>query len=214
MAESKNLVTRIYDKMCEMLDKMEAHPELVTDDDRAKLDKLYARLCRTLGISEHSQWRVEWKLDKWADTARKLAGFDPDETLCEAQNIILDSGANEMLKLISGTGGSAFNAANSNIYVGTDDTPESAAQSGVLATGSNRAYAAMDTGYPVVNGRQVIYRASFGDTSANFAWKEAAIVNGTGANAIAMNRKVANLGTKVSGTWTLQITISLTSAAT
>lgn len=213
MGTNSKLSNCIYEKMCKLLDEMKNNPEAVSEDDKNKLDKLYSRLCKTMGISEHSQWRVEWKLDKWADTARKIAGFAPDETLCEAQNIILDSGANEMLKLIAGIGGTAFNAANANIYVGTDDTPENASQVGVLATGSNRAFAAMDTGYPVVNNRQVIYRASFGDTSANFAWKEAAIVNGTGANAIAMNRKVANLGTKASGTWTLQITISLTSAA-
>lgn len=209
--DKKNLATQIYEKMKAYLDTMQEHPEMVTEDDTNRLNDLYSRLCKTLGISEHSQWRVEWRLEKWADTARKLSGFAPDEVLCDVQNIVLDNGANEMLKLITGTGGTAYNAANSYIYVGTDTTPENASQSGVLATGSNRAYAAMDTGYPVVNGRQMVYRASFGDTAANFEWNEASIVNGTGANAIAMNRKVASLGRKTTGTWTLQITVSLTS---
>lgn len=211
--KGNKLSNTVYKKMRDLLDKMSEHPELVTDDDRSALEKLYSLLCKTLGISEHSQWCVEWRVEKWADTARKLAGYAPDDVAFEAQNIILDSGANEMLKIISGTGGTPYNAENSFIYVGTDDTPENAAQSGILATGNNRAYAALDTGYPVVNGRQVIYRASFGDTSANFPWREASIINGTGPNAIAMNRKVTSLGTKVSGTWTLQITISLTSVA-
>lgn len=207
----KNLTTRIYEEMRDYLAAMQEHPEMVTEEDTQRLNDLYSQLCKTMGISEHSQWRVEWQLDKWLCTADKEAGKVPDETLYDSQNIVLDLGATEMLNLIAGVGGTAYNSANAYIYVGTDTTPENASQSGVLATGSNRAFAAMDTGYPVVNGRQMIYRASFGDTSANFAWNEASIVNGTGANAIAMNRKVSSMGTKNSGTWTLQITVSLTS---
>lgn len=207
----KNVFSYLYNKMDNLLDEMSKRPDKVTDEDVKRLETLYSKLCRTLGISEHSQWRVEWKVEKWMDTARKLAGFAPDEIACEAQNIILDGGATEMLKLITGTGGSAFSAANSYIYIGTDSTAENAAQTGVIAQGANRAYAPMDTGFPTVNGRQMVFRASFGDDAANFAWNEAAITNGTGANAIAMNRKVAALGTKTTGTWTLQITISLTS---
>lgn len=212
MEHKKNLTTKIYEKMCECLDSMKNDPDSVTEEDREKLNSLYSRLCKAMGISEHSQWRVEWQLEKWADTAHKLSGMAPDEVLYDAQNIVLDTGANEMLNLIAGTGGTAYNSANAYIYVGNNDTPENASQTGILATGSNRAYSAMDTGYPVVNARQMIYRASFGDTSANFAWNEAAIVNGTGANAVSMNRKVSNMGTKSTGTWTLQITVSLTSA--
>lgn len=207
----ENISTQIYKKMCECLDAMKNNPDSVTEKDRKYLERLYSLLCKTLGISEHSQWRVTWQLEKWADTARKLAGLEPDDILLDTQNIILDTGANEMLQLIAGTGGTAYNATNAYIYVGTSNTPENASQSGILATGVNRAFAAMDTGYPVVTGRQAIYRASFGDTSANFAWNEAAIVNGTGANAVAMNRKVSEMGTKSTGTWTLQLTVSLTS---
>lgn len=207
----KNVFSYIHDKMDKLLDEMGKNPENLTDDDVNKLESLYSKLCYTLGISEHSQWRVEWKVEKWLDTAKKLAGFAPDEVCCEAQNIILDGGATEMLKLITGTGGDAYSAANSYIYVGSNSTAENAAQTGVIATGSNVAYAPMDTGYPTVNNRQMVFRASFGDDAANFAWNEASITNGTGANAVAMNRKVTSLGTKTTGTWTIQITISLTS---
>lgn len=206
------LTSILYQKMNDLLDELEKRPDAITADDTKHMENLYSKLCRCLGISEHSQWRVEWKVEKWFDTARKLAGLEPDEIVYDTQNIILDTGANEMLKLISGTGGTEFNAVNSIIYVGNDSTAENASQTGVIATGANRAYAKMDSGYPVVNGRQMIYRASFGDTSANFQWNEASIMNGTGVNAVAMNRKVANLGTKNTGTWSIQITISLASA--
>ena len=119
--------------------------------------------------------------------------------------------ADEMLKLIGGVAGAtAYSAANAKIYVGSDSTAEAASQTGVIAT-TNKAYAGMDSGYPSVSGRTIVFRASFDDASANFAWNEAAITNGSGAGAIAMNRKVSALGTKTTGTWTLQLTISLTS---
>lgn len=199
-------------KVNSILDDMKNNPDKVTESDRNALEKLYSSLCKAMGISEHSQWRVEWRVDKWFDTARKIAGFAPDETAVETQNIILDTGANEMLKLITGTGGTAFSAANSYLYVGTDSTAENAAQTGIIATGNNRAYATLDSGYPTVTGRQMVYRASFGDDQANFAWNEASIANGIGTNAVSMNRKVSSLGTKTTGTWTLQISISLTSS--
>lgn len=211
MADNK-LSEIMYNKMTDVLDNMRKNPNSVTEHDRSMLEKLYSSLCKGLGISEHSQWRVEWKVEKWIDTARKIAGFEPDEVVCDTQNIILDVGANEMLKLISGTGGTAFSSANSVIWVGTDSSTENAAQTGVLATGSNRAYANIDSGYPTVSGRQLVYRASFGPDEANFAWNEASIANGTGTNSISMNRKVSALGTKTTGTWTIQITISLVSA--
>lgn len=205
-------INALYNKMSAILDKMAEHPETVTEEEQDKLGKLYSLICKTLGISEHSQWRCTWEVFKWAETARKLAGFACDDYACETQNIILDVGANEILRVIAGTGGQAYDANNAYIYVGTDTTREAADQTGIIATGVNRAYAGMDIGYPVVNGRQAIYRGSFGDNSANFKWQESSIVNGTGTNAVAMNRKVANLGEKVTGTWTLQITLSIVSA--
>lgn len=213
MNGNSNVFDSIFGKMNNLLTAMQNNPDNVTETDRNNLENLYSKLCKTLGISEHSQWRVEWKVEKWHDTAKKLAGFAPDEIAMESQNIILDVGATEMLKLITGTGGTAYSNANAYLYVGTDTTPENAAQGGVIATGANRAYAAMDTGYPTVNGRQMVFRASFGDTEANFAWNEASIANGNGTSAVAMNRKVSSLGTKTTGTWSLQITVSLTSNA-
>lgn len=206
-----NLSKILYSKVNDVLDNMKKNPDSITEEDMSMLKKLYSNLCKTMGFSEHSQWKVTWRVDKWFDTARKLAGFEPDEVVLETQNIILDSGANEMLKLIAGIGGTAYSSANSYIYVGTDSTAENAAQNGVLATGANRAYAKVDSGFPNVEGRTLTYQASFGDEVANFEWNEASIVNGTGPNAIAMNRKVKSLGTKTTGTWMLRIDITLTS---
>lgn len=202
----------LFKKVSGLLDKMAEHPEFVDENDEKNLNRMYSQICKTLGISEHSQWRVEWRVEKWLDTAKKIAGFAPDEVCIDTQNIILDVGANEIMKVLAGTGGTPYDASNAYIYVGTDSSRESADQTGLIATGVNRAYAAMDIGYPVVTGRQGVWRASFGDTSANFNWQEFSLVNGTGANAVAMNRKVQNLGTKATGTWSLQLTVSIVSA--
>jgi hypothetical protein len=209
MAENKNLV---FSMMMNLLKEMKEHPESVSEEDKNALNKLYSSVCKATGTSEHVRWCIDWCVEKWNNAADKIAGVAPYEVVRDSQNIILDNGANEMLKLICGTGGTAYNSANAQMYVGTDTTAEAASQTGVIATGSNRAYASMDSGYPTVSGRTATFRASFGEGSANFVWAEASIVNGTGANSIAMNRKVSNMGTKSGGVWTLQMTVSLVSA--
>lgn len=205
----KNIV---YEKMLETLSKMKEHPENVSDVEKAILKKIYFDLCKSLNFSEHSAWAVEWTVEKWHSLEEKMAGVKPYEVVSTGQNIILDGGANEMLKIICGTGGTVYNATNAKIYVGTDTTSENASQTGVIASGGNKAYANMDSGYPKVDGRTATFRASFSDGEANFAWNEASITNGTGVGSVAMNRKVSTMGTKSGGTWTLQLTISLVSA--
>lgn len=209
MAKDK-ITSALYERLSDLLDNMKAHPESITEQDRSMLSTLYSKICKGLGISEHSRWEVQWRVEKWADTAKKLAGFEPDEIAIETQNIIVDVGANEMLKLITGTGGTVFGQ-GSYIVVGNNATAENATQTGVIATAPNRAAAAMDSSYPMVNDRQMVFRASFGDSSANFDWKEIAIMNGNTSGSVAMNRKVADLGTKKTGTWTIQVTVTLTS---
>ena len=211
MAENK-VSKLLYDKISDVLDNMKKNPESVTDEDRNLLNSLYSKLCKGLGISEHSQWRVTWRVEKWLDTARKLAGFGPDEVVFDSQNIVLDVGAEEMLKLITGVGGTQYSEDNAYIFVGDNATAEAANQSGVIAT-TNKASAKMESGYPTVDGRQMTFRASFGDSEANFQWNEVSVANGIGVGAVAMNRKVASLGTKTTGTWSVEVKVSLISAS-
>lgn len=203
-----------YKAISMMLEKASRNPEGLTDAQKEQLKSLRAILNKALAFSEHVAWEVHWRVEKFLSKTLDdvlSSGEKPYEVCEDVQNIILDTGANEMLKLIGGVSGAvAFSAANAKIYVGDDATAEAASQAGVLAT-TNKAYAGMDTGYPSVSGRTIVFRASFDDSTANFAWRESAVTNGSGVGAISMNRKVASLGTKVTGTWTLQITISLTS---
>jgi hypothetical protein len=203
-----------YKAISRILENIAAKAESLTDAQKEELKNLRSTLNRALAFSEHVAWEVHWRVEKFLSKTFEevlATGEQPYEVCSDVQNIILDTGANEMLKLIGGvSGATAFSAANAKIYVGSDSTAEAASQTGVIAT-TNKAYAGMDSGYPSVSGRTIVFRASFDDASANFAWNEAAITNGSGAGAIAMNRKVSALGTKTTGTWTLQLTISLTS---
>ena len=203
-----------YSEISKLLEGMAVNSEALSDEQRDQLKSLRSILSKALGFSEHVAWEVRWRVEKFMSKTIEAvlnSGEKPYEVCEDVQNIILDTGANEMLKLIGGvSGGVAFSAANAKIYVGDDATAEAASQTGVLAT-TNKAYAGMDSGYPSVSGRTIVFRASFDDSTANFAWRESAVTNGSGVGAISMNRKVASLGTKVTGTWTLQITISLTS---
>lgn len=201
----------VFSMMANILKEMKAHPELVNEEDKKNLNILHSLLCKASGVSESIKWKIEWMIEKWHSTEEKLAGVSPYEVVRDSQNVVLDGGATEILNLITGSG-TPYSNTNARIYVGTDSSVESTSQTGVIGTGSNQANSGMDTGYPIVNQRSAVFRASFGENAANFAWREASITNGTGANAVSMNRKVSDMGTKNGGTWTMQITINLVSA--
>lgn len=193
------------------LQDMAKHPEKVTEEDKSKLESIYHLLCKTLGISESAKWCINWKAEKFADEAAYKAN-KPFETRVATQNIVVDVGATEMLKLICGiSGATPYNATNAKIGIGNDRTPENASQTALIATSPNVFYKGMESGYPKVEGRTMLFKSAFSTNEANFEWNEFAIVNGTGVGGVIMNRKVESLGTKVTGIWSLQITISLTS---
>lgn len=213
--------SKIFEQFNKMLDEFKENPEKVTANDENKLKAIFFKMFEPLKFSQHSAWRVEWTLEKRHnaedekpyETLGDVEYFKSYEKLSFAGNVILDNGANEMLKLLIGdSSATKFDNANAKIYVGTDTTPENASQTGVLATSGNKTYASMNSGYPIVSGRTAIFRADFGNDVANFAWNEASLTNGTGVGSVALNRKVSSMGTKNGGTWTLQIQVSLVSA--
>lgn len=210
--DTKKKYDALFESLMAHLKMLEENPTLMDEKEMKFLARLKSQICKATGISEALNWAVTWTVDKWHSMEDKISGVLPYETVSVTENMVLDVGANEMLNLICGAG-TAFNNANAKVYVGTDSTAENASQNGVQATGTNRAFASMDTGYPVVQGRTATFRGTFGEDAANFDWREASITNGTGANSIAMNRKVSPMGTKNGGTWTMQIVITLVNAS-
>jgi len=124
-------------------------------------------------------------------------------------NLLLQEGIQALFTLLTGGSETAFNNANARIGVG--DGTAAAVDTQTDLQGSNKAYKAMDTSYPIVGAlaaKKVTFRASFGSTEGNFAWQEWVVDNGASA-AKTLNRKVESLGTKTTGTWMVTVDISL-----
>lgn len=169
-------------------------------------------------------YKTAWDIDKW-DFGDKAKEAEADMALGLSKaaliekygaecylgkshldgNLLLNAGINVLTNLLAGGGGTAFNNANARIGVGDSTTAEAATQTGLQAA-TNKTYVAMDTSYPTYGtSQQVAFRATFGTGSANYAWQEFTVDNGT----TSLNRKVSAQGTKTSGqTWQVTITIT------
>ena len=209
--------TAVYKAMLSHLKRLRENPELIDESEEEFLKMVYSEICRTMGLSEHSAWGAKWKIEKRHSADEKPyetieQNLDEKETMEVVGNIILNGGANEMLKLICGLpDATAYSNTNARIAVGTDTTTESPEQTGVIAQSINKAVSTMDSGYPTVTpgGRTAKWRATFGDSAANFAWAEMALVNGASSSAIALNRKRSDMGTKNGGVWSVELTVSI-----
>ena len=108
---------------------------------------------------------------------------------------------------------------NTNAYTGVGDsnTAEAATQTELQAA-TNRFYKAMNATYPSRSNQTVSFQSDFATGEANYSWAEWSIAAGATTPSGAgftqgttnLQRKVAALGTKASGTWTLtaQVTFS------
>ena len=124
-------------------------------------------------------------------------------------NVFLNEGINLIWTAVCGGSYTPFNASNAHIGVGDSDATESASQTGLQ--GTNKYYKAMDLGYPVYgSNQQAVFRATFNENEANFAWKEITVANGNNDTAVNLNRKVQDMGTKSQGSiWVATLTLSI-----
>lgn len=121
--------------------------------------------------------------------------------------------------LTNQTLGNAWTNAAGGAFLGVGDssTAEAATQTELQAA-TNRFYKAMNATFPSRASQTVSFQSDFTTTEANYAWAEwsisagATTASGAGftTGTTNLNRKVASLGTKASGTWTLtsQVTFS------
>lgn len=125
------------------------------------------------------------------------------------RNLLTNYGINSIIwNLVAGGGATAMNNANARLGVGDSSTAAAATQTDLQAA-SNKTYVAMDATYPTYgSSQQIIFRATYGSGSANYAWNEFISDNGTAGHA--MNRLTSTQGTKTSGqSWQLSLTITL-----
>jgi len=168
-------------------------------------------------------WKARWTRYNWGKASKEIYnalrngasineiierfGIKPNISVHEG-NVALNEGLGELIDIICGLGSpTLWDNTNARLGVGDSNTAEDASQTGLL--GTNKAYKAMDTGYPQRSNQTAIWRATFGGDEANFSWQEFTVVNASDDSGKNLNRKVADKGTKSSGeTWTLELQIT------
>jgi hypothetical protein len=163
---------------------------------------------------ESAKWQCRFRLLKYRENIDGFPGnkaefeqyFQPYEVIEGEGNCLLNSGIDEMWDLITGDSANHFNNGGAQIGVGDSNTAAAAAQTDLQAA-ANKTYKAMDTGYPTSTTQKATFRASFGAGDANYTWSEWVVKQSTSGKCL--NRKVDSMGTKSGGTWTLEVSITL-----
>lgn len=148
----------------------------------------------------------------------------PEESIEIEGNLLLNEGIQQFedLTMIAAVlsnqvAGNPWSNANAFLGVGDSATAEAATQTELQAA-TNRFYKAMNATYPIRASQTVSFQSDFTSAEANWVWAEwsvtagATVASGAGwtTGTKNLNRKVAALGTKSTGTWTLtgQVTFS------
>ncbi len=164
--------------------------------------------------SESARWLCRYRLSKYRQDIEPYRGherkfyelYQPLEVTEGEGNCLLNTGIDEMWDLIAGDSANHFNNASAQIGVGDSNTAASPTQTDLQAA-SNKTYKGMESGYPTSTSQQIKFKSSFGASDANYTWNEWVVKQSTSAKCL--NRKVESLGTKSGGTWTLEVTITL-----
>jgi hypothetical protein len=157
---------------------------------------------------------------KWHDDAPDAPLWTPpDEIVVVEKNLLVYGGASAFWNrlLVAAPAVTVFDNTNARIGVGSSTTATTATMTDLQATPTRKV---LDATYPqhtdatTAGAQTAVFRASFAAGEANNAWNEWAIFNGTATTGAAaggrmLNRVVAALGTKSSGTWQLTLTLSL-----
>ena len=160
-------------------------------------------------MQEQLHWKPVWTVTHFETRADYEAGRAAWEASF-GPNQLLNEGINLAWSLICGGAGTPFDNANSYLGVGDSSAAESASQTGLQAA-TNKLYKAMDATYPTYGTNQVaVWRSTFAEDEANFAWEEFTVANGNSDASVNLNRHVESKGTKVAGNVrVLTLTITL-----
>jgi len=192
-----------------------------------------------VGLEAFESFRgyMSWTCEKWSEDAvnfvrrkldvkrdissAELRVFipEPEEILVVPGNLLLNEGIARLEDLLIAAGGTSYNNANAYIGVGDTNTAASASQTELQATqnAANRFYKAMNATFPSRASQTVTWQSDFTSGEANFHWQEwtiaagATTASGSGflVGTTNLNRKVEDLGTKATGTWTLSAAVTI-----
>ncbi len=163
---------------------------------------------------ESARWLCRFRLRKYREDIELYRGredefyrlFTPYGVIEGEGNCLLNTGIDEMWDLIVGDSANHFSNASAQIGVGDSNTAASPSQTDLQAA-TNKTYKGMESGYPTSTSQKATFKASFGSSDANYAWNEWVVKQSTSGKCL--NRKVESLGTKSGGTWTLEVSITL-----
>ena len=169
--------------------------------------------------SDKGQWKCQVRLEKREgdinacqnpeERLKFLEENEPYEVIEKEGNLLLNEGINALWSILCETtpAETRYTSANARIGVGNGTTAAAATDTGLV--GASTAFKAMEAGFPTFGSSQkATFKSSFGDADANFAWNEWTIDNGATPNKN-LNRKVESLGTKTTGTWTLEVSVTI-----
>ena len=174
-------------------------------------------------VKEHANWMMKARLLKYKEDITPFAKlgreaefhalFKPYEVIEMEGNCLLNTGIDKMWDLVTGVVSGADHiydgpAGNDKAQIGVGDSATAAdpTQTDLLAA-TNKTYKTMESGFPTSTTQKATFKSSFGSADANYAWNEWVVKQVT--SAVCLNRKVESLGTKSTGTWTLEVDITL-----
>lgn len=168
---------------------------------------------------EHANWHMKARLLKYKEDITPFAKegreaefhklFTPYEVIEMEGNCLLNTGIDKIWDLVTGVVSGAdhiYDNSAAQIGVGDSTDAEDATETDLQAV-TNKTYKAMESGYPTSTTQKATFKSSFGTGDANYAWQEWVVKQST--SAVCLNRKVESLGTKSTGTWTLEVDITL-----
>ncbi len=181
-----------------------------------------------------ARWAAHATVQKWDDeqvlwAQRKsglltldgdqlLALVAPYETIESPGNLLTTAGLGRLTSLLIAGGGQGATNTATRLGVGDGSTAAAIGDTDLAASSgsSHRYFQVMDATYPQQSGGVVTFKATYDTSTANFQWSEwgidvgtPTVSGGTTVAALLLNRKVASLGTKVSGSWALTTTITI-----
>lgn len=174
-------------------------------------------------VEKYDDEQVAWVTRKSGvavpDGALLASLVKPYETVVSPGNLLTTAGLQRITNLIIGAGGQAATSTAARLGVGNSATAEAVGQTDLQAAAgaANRYFMPMDATYPTAVNGVLTFRSTFATGDGNFVWNEWGVDIGAPTvtasavvNATLLNRKVQSLGTKVSGSWVLTATITLT----
>jgi hypothetical protein len=148
----------------------------------------------------------------------EAAGLTPYEVVEAPGNLLTTAGLNRLTSLMIAGGGQGATNTATRLGVGNSTTAAAVGQTDLQAAAgsTNRWFQVMDATYPQQSNGVLTFKSTFATGDGNFVWNEwcvdigtPTVSSGNTVSALMLNRAVQSLGTKVSGSWVLTATITI-----